>query len=288
MKFELHCHSCYSKGMKIATEGIPNPREIVRHAKSIGLSGIAITDHMTTEAWKAASEEAKRRGILFIPGVELQTTAGHLIALGIGEAVENWLDFEEAVGKIHDAGGIAIAPHPFDIRGEGVRNLAFRADAVEIFNSLGIDLVGNRLASSKFKNLQIPKVVGSDAHTLAMLGRSVNVMEAEDIDAVLESIVKGRVRFETSYVPMDDVISWARERLAGSREEVLDYIETHYRQPKAWLYKKLLKKFMATSNAPWKALAEMSLQAVRLYGFAKASSFPGLKPSFHEKYELHY
>jgi predicted metal-dependent phosphoesterase TrpH len=273
MKLELHCHSCYSKGRKISAEGIPRPEEIVRRAKQIGLSGIAITDHRTTGAWKAASVEAKAQGILFIPGVELQTNAGHLIALGITGDVGNFLGFEETLDRIHAAGGIAVAPHPFDIRGDGVRGLASKADAVEVFNSLSIDLAGNRVASSMFRGAPIAKVAGSDAHTLEMIGHSVNVVDAEDVDSVLRAIRQGRVGMEKNYIPMDEIINWARERLARSHGEVMAAIEAHYSAQRAWLYRKMLKKFLATGNAPWKALAGMSLAAVRAYGFAKAMSY---------------
>jgi hypothetical protein len=277
MKFEIHCHSCYSRGSKIPTEGIPRPGDIVRHAKSIGLSGIAITDHGTIKSWKPASDEAKRQGIMFIPAVELQTREGHLIALGINEPVENLLGFAESVEKIRDAGGIAVAPHPFDIRGEGVRMLAKEADAVEIFNSLNLDLVANRMALSKFGKSPIPKVVGSDAHTLKMIGRSVNIMEANDIDSVLKAIVKGRVTWETGYISLDEVIDWARERLGASKEEVMAYARSNYSAPKAWLYRKMLKKFLVTGNAPWRALAGISLAAVIGYGTATAF-FDSVRP----------
>jgi hypothetical protein len=273
MKYELHCHSCYSKGSKIPAEGIPRPEEIIREAKRIGLSGVAITDHKTTACWKAAAKEAKKQGILFIPAVELQTKAGHMIALGINEAVENFLGAEESVEKIHAAAGIAIAPHPFDIRGEGLGRLAFLADAVEIFNSLSIDKISNRFMLSRFKRSSMPRVVGSDAHTLAMLGSAVNIMDADDIDGVLKSIRKGNVLFRTRYIQMDEIIEWARQRLVRSKAEVIEYTDAQYAFPKRWLYKKMLKKFLATSDMPWKILAEISLQVVRLYGTTKIVSY---------------
>jgi hypothetical protein len=273
MRFELHCHSSYSKGSKIPWEGIPSPEEIVRHAKKTGLSGIAITDHKTTKAWAEASKEAKKQGILFIPGVELQTETGHIIALGISEPVDNFLDADETMDRIHERGGIGVAAHPFDIRGEGLGNLAAKADAIEIFNSLNIDKVGNRYASSKFRHSPMPKVVGSDAHTLSTIGLSVNIMEAHDVDSVLKCIKNGRVSFETVYTPMDEVIGWARERLSRSHDDVMKYTGLHYTRPKAWLYSKLLKKFLVTSNAPWRVLAEMSLCAVKGYGALKAVTY---------------
>ncbi|MEE9323300.1 MAG: PHP domain-containing protein [Candidatus Aenigmarchaeota archaeon] len=273
MKFELHCHSCYSKGVKIPCEGLAKPEEIIRKAKGIGLSGIAITDHRTTKAWASASKEAKKQGIIFIPGVELQTSEGHLIALGITEPVENFLGVEESIGRIHEAGGIAVAPHPFDLRGEGLGNLAFKADAVEIFNSMNIDKIGNRFTLSKFKNSGIPRVVGSDAHTLEMIGQSLNIMEAGDVDSVLKAILKGKVQFKTEYIPMNDIINWARGRFMKSKKEVLEYTNSHYFPPKAWLYRKMLKKFLRTGNAPWIALAEMSLSVSRVYGILKMLSY---------------
>ncbi len=269
MKFELHCHSCYSKGTRIPSEGIPRPEEMVRKAKELGLSGLAITDHVTCEAWKAASSEAKAQGIIFIPGVELQTDAGHLIALGISEPVDNFLGFGETLDRIRGLGGVAVAPHPFDIRGQGVRGLAAKADAVEVFNSLSIDLASNRMASSRFRG-GIARVAGSDAHTLGMMGCSMNVMDAHDIDSVLECIRRGRVSFEAGYVPIGEIIRWARQRLGNSREDVLAYVASRYSAPKAWLYRKMLKKFLSTGDAPWVALADMSLQAVRAWSFANA------------------
>ncbi len=265
MRFELHCHSCYSRGTKIPCEGLAKPEEIVRRAKALGLSGIAITDHRTTRAWASARKEAKRQGILFIPAVELQTNSGHLIALGITEPVENFLEADESIERIHEAGGIAVAPHPFDLRGEGLGELAFKVDAVEIFNSLNIDRISNRFAFSKFKNSEIPKVVGSDAHSLEMIGKAVNIMEASDVDSVLKNILKGDVIFETRYVSMDDIINWTRERLRKSYKEVLEYSNSHYYFPKAWLYRKMLKKFMRTSNTPWWVLAQMSINVSRAY-----------------------
>jgi len=273
MKFELHCHSHHSRGAKIPWEGIPSPSEIIAHAKRIGLSGVAITDHCTTKAWDEARREAKKQGIIFIPGVELQTHSGHVIALGISEPVANFLSVEETVDRIRGQGGVAVAAHPFDVRGQGIRGQATKADAIEIFNSLNIDKIGNLCTSSMFRHSPLPKVAGSDAHTLSMLGCSVNMMNADSADGVLRCIRSGRVEFTGRYMPMNEVLNWARERLSRSQEYVLKYTAENYYQPKAWLYSKMLKKFLATSNAPWRVLAEMSLGAVRGYGMIKMLSY---------------
>jgi predicted metal-dependent phosphoesterase TrpH len=271
MKFELHCHSCYSQGTKIPTEGIPTPEEIVKRAKNIGLSGVAITDHKTTKAWDRAKREAKNQGILFIPGVELQTNQGHIIALGITEPVTNFMDIEETIEKIHEVDGIAIAAHPFDIKGDGVGNYAEKTDAIEVFNALNIDKISNLVALSKFKEYSKRKemgfMVGSDAHTLSMIGSAITISDADDIDTLLKNIRKGKVTAQMRYTSMDEIIEWVRKRLQFSKNDVLRYVDTHYIMPKRWLYKKMLNNFLSTSNTPWKVLAGLSLRVVYFYSF---------------------
>lgn len=273
MRLETHCHSCYSRGKKIATEGIPRPAEIVKRAKDLGLSGVAITDHRNTKAWEEASREARKFGMLFIPAVELETLEGHLIALGITEPVRNDLPLEETVDLIHDVSGIAVAPHPFDLRGDGIRDSALKTDAVEVFNALNLDRASNRYASGRFRSENIPKVAGSDAHTLETVGRCVNVVRADDnVDSVTRAIKRGRVRYESGYMTMGEIVEWARKRLTGSEDDVREYIRENYHFPRRWLYGKMLKKFLVTSNTPWNTLGMLSLGTTVMYAFLKTSA----------------
>ncbi|MFI5334452.1 MAG: PHP domain-containing protein [Chlamydiales bacterium] len=61
---DLHCHSTCS-------DGTLTPVKLIQLAKQNGLSGLAITDHDTIEAYQTAPEEAKKCGILLGSGVEL-------------------------------------------------------------------------------------------------------------------------------------------------------------------------------------------------------------------------
>ena len=76
MQFEIHCHTNHSKGSKIPTEVMMSPKEVVRLAKKRGIDGLAITDHKVTTAWDEARREAKKQGIIFIPGQEIETSDG--------------------------------------------------------------------------------------------------------------------------------------------------------------------------------------------------------------------
>jgi hypothetical protein len=233
MQVELHCHSHYSRGSKLPTEGIPSPREIVRFASRKGIGGVALTDHNEVAGWKEAKEEARKRGILFIPGIEINTLSGHLIGLGVTESIPKGLGVEETVEKIREQGGIAVAPHPFDLKGDGIGDSFRKADAAEIFNSLNLDRFSNLLARKKLGSF--PAVAGSDAHTLEMIGNSINIVGGQDIGGVLKDIRKGRARHITSYACVNAVKRWSYLRFKGSRSSVAGYVESNYSPARKWV-----------------------------------------------------
>lgn len=264
MKFELHCHSFYSKGEKIPCEGLNSPKQIIRRAKNIGLDGIALTDHKVITGLKQAEKEAKKQRIIFIPGIELQTKAGHLIGLGVNEKIKNFLSLDETIDKIHEQGAITIAPHPFDIKGDGIRDEISKVDIVEVFNALNIDKLSNYLTEKKVNNK--PVVVGTDAHSLEMIGYCLNLINANDMDSVLKQIKKKKVKFEKNYIPLNVIIDWSRERLIRSNIDVLNYINENYWFPKNRIAKTLLNKFIESESKIWGILATFSLNLSRIYG----------------------
>lgn len=61
---DLHTHST-------ASDGTLSPTELMRAAASVGLAGIALTDHDTGNGLKEAAAEAARLGLRFVPGIEI-------------------------------------------------------------------------------------------------------------------------------------------------------------------------------------------------------------------------
>jgi len=76
---DLHCHST-------ASDGTLPPREVVRLAKDRGLSALALTDHDTIGGIADASDEAKKIGLDFLPGIEIscEYLPGTMHILGYG------------------------------------------------------------------------------------------------------------------------------------------------------------------------------------------------------------
>lgn len=247
-----------------------SPRDIIRTARHMGISGVAITDHNDSKSWKDAGRAAKEYGILFIPGIEIGSRSGHVIGLGLNEHIDSGLSLDETVEKIHQQGGIAVAPHPFDIRSEGIRNNIHRVDAVEVFNSLNIDRLSNRLALSKAEEYGKARVVGSDAHNKDMFGLSLNDINAYDMDNAFKEIKAGRIEFSTNYVPIQTMVEWARDRIATSYMDVIKHVNSNYSSPKAWIAKEMLKRFVLHRNKTWDSVwnivANLSVGLSVMYG----------------------
>lgn len=64
---DLHCHSTCS-------DGTFTPAELVAHAVKIGLSGLVITDHDTTEAYPEVFQQASEAGLRMVSGAEFSST----------------------------------------------------------------------------------------------------------------------------------------------------------------------------------------------------------------------
>ncbi|PLS31161.1 phosphatase [Bifidobacterium margollesii] len=62
--WDLHCHSAYS-------DGTETPETLIREAKRIGLSGVAITDHDTWAGWNDAVAAAERYEMPLVRGTEI-------------------------------------------------------------------------------------------------------------------------------------------------------------------------------------------------------------------------
>ncbi|MBW1839266.1 MAG: PHP domain-containing protein [Deltaproteobacteria bacterium] len=269
MEIELHAHTHHSRGSKIPVEVLMSPTDLVREAKRIRLDAVAVTDHSESSGWKEALEAGKRYGVTVIPGIEIKTEEGHLIGLGLNEHIDDGMSVDETVERIKQQGDVSVAPHPFDIRNDGIKNPFKKTDAVEIFNSLGVDRLSNELAEKRAKETSVSMVVGSDAHSKEMLGRSINRVRAHDMDSALKQIKMGHVRWTKSYTPMPVLVSWARDRLLHSYPDVIQYVTTNYSRPKASFSKYFLKRFVMSNNPNWIKFCNFSLWMTRRYSWFK-------------------
>jgi predicted metal-dependent phosphoesterase TrpH len=125
-------------------------------ALEAGLDCIAVTDHDDLRPGLIAVEYAARQNLplLVIPGMEITTDQGHLVALGIEEPIAAHQELGVTIATIRERGGVSILPHPFYIELRERTDV----DAMERFNA-------------RYGDWQVPDndhfavVANSDAHS---------------------------------------------------------------------------------------------------------------------------
>lgn len=78
---DLHVHTPASRDVDVHTYGASDARQIVDAAIAAGLHAIAVTDHNTAGWCDAMAEAARDMALVVLPGVELSTAEGHLLAI---------------------------------------------------------------------------------------------------------------------------------------------------------------------------------------------------------------
>lgn len=176
-KADLHIHTAHADGLDSA-EAIVDWAE-----EQTDLALIAITDHDEVAAGLRAREYALRRGyrVEVVPGVEITTRGGHLLALGVERPFRMLRPLEESVDEVRAAGGICIAPHPYSwlttsIGERGLRRLlpeygAAKLDGIEVWNpSLAGMVCHERTKVQNALRWGLAEVGGSDAHAATFVG----------------------------------------------------------------------------------------------------------------------
>jgi len=177
--------------------------DILKQAVRKGLDGIAICDHNTVDGSLHAMQRVRELNLslIVIPGIEISTSEGHLIVLGIRENIQPELTLSETIMIARQKGAVVIAPHPF--KKNSIGYAAKDADAIETFNSRCL-FGENERAKELALSLGKPEVGGSDSHLLSAIGlgfTEINALQSEI--SVLESIRSGNTRSGGKLIPPD-------------------------------------------------------------------------------------
>jgi hypothetical protein len=223
LRIDLHVHSFFS------ADGVSRPEELIAAARAAGLNGFAITDHNTCDAVDYMISHGLMRadgqpvdGMLVIPGIEVTTADGHLLCLGcVLPSSLKGLPSAEVCRLAQEAGGLAVAPHPYDLFRAGIRESVLDTlplDGLEVFNAATTLKRHNRKAYDYAQKRGLPMTAGSDAHHAGAVGVACTIVETDDfsVRGVLEALRRG-TELEQQYLSTRQTIrktwnNWFRLR----------------------------------------------------------------------------
>jgi predicted metal-dependent phosphoesterase TrpH len=177
-KADMHLHTLYSDG----TASVQAVLDHVERATDLDL--IAITDHERIDGAQRAAEILDAGGYSFdlVIGEEITTRRGHVVGLFLRERVPALRPLDETLERIHDQGGIAIAPHSLApltpslgrgslLRAHEAADPRHRLDAIELMNPSTAGRA-RRVARTRLNDdvLRLAAVGNSDAHVLEGIG----------------------------------------------------------------------------------------------------------------------
>jgi predicted metal-dependent phosphoesterase TrpH len=230
---DLHMHTT-------ASDGTMSPQALVNEVllQQAGMAEprlrvIAVTDHDTLAGAVTAIDylrsEHEDADLEILPGVEVTSADGHILALGVHEEIPMGLPARDTIDAIHARGGLAVAAHPFawfpflkglkgirmQIRDPAVGPLL---DAVEIRNANPTETLNNHLAEWVNRcSLGRPEVGGSDSHFQSAVGRAFTVFPGRSASDLLAAVRAGTTRAGGSVYGPVAVWRYARGRVAWKR-----------------------------------------------------------------------
>lgn len=187
IRADLHVHTTYS------SDSLITPKDLIYYAKKNGLNAVAVTDHNSLDGAVKIAKETK--DFLVIPGMEVSSSEGHIVALNVNKLIPKGLTAVETVQRIHDAGGVAVACHPYVFL-KGCLNNAVCAefDAIEVVNARAFPFGRSvKKAAAAAEKFNLSRVAGTDAHYGPQIGFGYTTIEAEEatVEAVAKAIVEG-------------------------------------------------------------------------------------------------
>jgi PHP domain len=202
-KGAFHVHTVFSDGEE-------SLERIVEVFKTAGMDFIAVSDHAEVfdenrmHEYVALCESLSDCKFLVIPGLEFAVkSAGiHILGYGITRRVQ-YLDMEELVDGIHEAGGVAVLAHPPQGSINMIRSINAKLDGIEVWNGRYDGTVTPRAGSFQLLrrvrslNAKAAAYCGVDLHKISQARKLVYIdVESDRLEraAIVSSLRAGDFR----------------------------------------------------------------------------------------------
>jgi predicted metal-dependent phosphoesterase TrpH len=189
------------------------PNDLAQEAMSVGLTGVAITEHdRMWDSHTLARFRSEQSSLLVHNGMEVSTDMGHVLAFGLPSYAPGIHRLAELRRLSLEIGGYLVAAHPFRYWFEPVhftrrglkpvemvpevlaRQPVFElVDAVEVYNGANSERE-NAIALQVADHLGKPGIGGSDCHSVQGIGCACTAFERsiESPQSLLQELHAGR------------------------------------------------------------------------------------------------
>lgn len=214
---DFHSHTNYSR------DSVVSPQTFIDTCVRKGINCIAVTDHNEIEGAfvieKLALRQAQGERIKVIVGEEVKTSEGEIIGIFLKELVPRGMTPEETVRCIHEQGGLAVVPHPYDvfrrsvIHKDALERIKNDVDAIEGFNCRNILARHDDRARDLARAVAKPMTLGTDAHSPWELGGAC--LEMDDFETpreLLQALQGARITGRRSLPMVHWISTYAKVR----------------------------------------------------------------------------
>jgi predicted metal-dependent phosphoesterase TrpH len=225
-KADVHVHS-------IASDGTASVAEILDYVeRCTDLDVLGIADHERVEAAFECQRLARERGgrVHVVVAEEVTTRSGHLLGVFLQARLRRNMRLETTVAEIHEQGGLAIVPHPFSAFTLGMRKHAILRvhysrdplvywDALEGFNPSTAGRYGRAATARIARELGLPLVGNSDAHTLDTIGDGYTLFPGHTAEDYRAAVLAGTTGGScTTWGPTKELTIYLRQVRKQSRD----------------------------------------------------------------------
>lgn len=215
LKVDLHTHSA------------DDPEESIRHtscqlidkACSLGYDAISITSHNGLTYTEYLRDYSRERGILLIPGVELDIERKHVVVVNADERMLDARTFED-LRRLRAPDSLIVAPHPYfpgwaSLMGKVRKNIDV-FDAIEFSWFYHSRINFNFFAIQTAAEYGLPLLGTSDCHHIEKFGSAYSLVDAErEADAIVEAVKAGRVEIAANPLKLVDFGMHGLEHVVG-------------------------------------------------------------------------
>ncbi|MBU1854126.1 MAG: PHP domain-containing protein [Nanoarchaeota archaeon] len=205
LKSDLHLHSGEDKQHRLKYSA----KELIAYAAKKGFEVLSLTLHNELFFNKELESYARKKGVLLIPGIELQIENKEVLIYNVTtEEITKLKTFEDLRKlRIKNNQLLVVAPHPFFKRGNCfgeklIENIEL-FDAIEYSHFYLSFFNLNKKAVKIAKKYSLPLVGSSDTHHLIQLETTYSMIDSKkNIKAVIQAIKKNKVELKTKPVSL--------------------------------------------------------------------------------------